>query len=145
MNFDTLQHYIRQGIYYGYPECCIQEFIQDVYVQKINYCKIKKLHEKCPILHTVFKKSIAPTLVRSTKRSNASNSTGFVPCEYHATLILEKKMELKDLIQNRKHFKKFPHNRTKKSNTHKVKFEVSNFDEIHQKNEQSKSSCSQSS
>lgn len=69
----------RNGHYYGYPSCCIREFLKD----------IDNLSE------------------RSKERQTAADG-GLVPCQNHAELILKGKINIKDLIlSTRQHPKAF--------------------------------------
>jgi hypothetical protein len=72
-NFYTL------GKFYGYPDCCINQFINKI----TNYEK----HTKDQIKVSKYK--------------------GFIPCKYHTKLILDGKMILEDLINDRKCKKEF--------------------------------------
>jgi hypothetical protein len=65
--------YVHYGHYFGYPPCCIQAFID-------RYKANKKPSEYLKA---------------------AGKGTGFIPCEYHAELILSKKMTIEDCICGR--------------------------------------------
>ena len=71
--------YISYGHYYGYPPCCIQAFIE-------RYNKNEKPSEN----------------LRA-----AGRGTGFIPCEYHAELILSRRISLHECICGRKCEKPF--------------------------------------
>jgi hypothetical protein len=74
-----IQVIFETGIYFGYPECCINNFIDDR------------------------KKGI------DTKSRNfAGNYTGFVPCKNHLDMIRNGKLKIEDLIQSRICKKPFP-------------------------------------
>lgn len=68
------------GRYYGYPNCCIQEFIKR-YIEQYE--------------HTEEQVSVA-------------NGTGFVPCIECTKKITDGEINLEGLIKNRKHFNEFP-------------------------------------
>lgn len=69
------------GIQYGYPTCCIKEFMQDLYNTSNPY-------------HT---------------RNIPDNKTGFIPCRKHTQEVLEGKITLASLIKDRKHDVPFTH------------------------------------
>jgi hypothetical protein len=80
MNTEPLRdiewHMYKTGDYYGYPRCCIKEFMETFYT---------------------FGK-------RTDKQKKASNGLGFIPCVKHAEEILEGKIKVEDLIlPTRKH------------------------------------------
>lgn len=75
------------GELYGYPKCCIKDF-----VKRVNY---NYNNPNNPIL-----------VKRIPKR--ISEGTGFIPCSYCSWKVLSKKCELKDLIKNRKCGLSFP-------------------------------------
>ena len=68
------EQYIKTGLFYGYPTCCIDDFVKRIFAKK------------------------QPT----GEQERAGAYTGFLPCPTHATQVLEKKVALKDLIQFRK-------------------------------------------
>jgi len=74
-----MSSFYKNGKFYGYPECCINQFIYNI--------KNKKKHTKDQIRVSKYK--------------------GFIPCEFHTKLILEGKMKLEDLINDRKCKKEF--------------------------------------
>ncbi len=66
------------GKYFGYPKCCIDEFIEDKH----------QGHPTCTEdLHKCY---------------------GFIPCEKHRQDILDGVIKLEELITNRVHKDKFP-------------------------------------
>ena len=69
----------QQGTYFGYPKCCIRSFI--------GYISGKKKRD--PI------------------QNQASHPEGFVPCKKHAKLIIQKKVKVIDLLENRVSLKEF--------------------------------------
>lgn len=73
----------RRGIKFGYPECCIKD-----YIRRIN----------------VNDKFIIPSRIKI----KASNCSGFVPCSYCSWKIMSKQCKLSDLITNRKVRTTFP-------------------------------------
>ena len=72
----TRDIYISNGIYYGYPRCCINEFIYRCN-QPIN---------------------ISPLVCVN----------GFIPCKKHTQQIIDKVIDIKDLIKNRECIWEFP-------------------------------------
>ena len=72
-----LSTYHNKGQYYGYPKCCIDNFIKK---------RVK----------------------RGSINDHASNGSGFIPCDNHATQIINKQIKLEDLILNRICEKHFP-------------------------------------
>lgn len=85
MDRKSKNQYRTFGKLFGYPDCCIEEFIS---------CVADK--NKDPFLRTK----------RIPRRM--SNHTGFIPCSYCAWKILTKQCELKDLIKDRTFYKPFP-------------------------------------
>ena len=65
------------GLYYGYPSCCIEEFIMNNIYNK-----------GCSLITAAY--------------------GGFVPCEKHTMLILNKKINIRDLIGKRSSQYAFP-------------------------------------
>ena len=63
------------GIFFGYPKCCIDQFLHD--------CR---------------------TGIKFIDRKNRlkASKNGFVPCEHHAELINRKTITIHSLINNRK-------------------------------------------
>lgn len=78
-----MNQYESYGKLYGYPKCCIQQFIW-----RVNNCVPPKRIQK-----------------------KVSNSTGFIPCYYCSRKVLSKQCKLEDLIQNRIEILKFPNSR----------------------------------
>jgi len=67
----------QNGIYYGYPSCCIEEFIMN------------NVYEKgCSLISAAY--------------------GGFVPCQKHTQMILNKKINIRDLIGKRSSQYEFP-------------------------------------
>ena len=71
---------ILKGKYYGYPECCIAQFIDDLFGGR----NISELREK------------------------AGRGTGFIPCNDCAVQVLVDKVPLDSLIKNRMCNTEFP-------------------------------------
>lgn len=65
------------GIFYGYPSCCIKNFENNL---------LQPCHERNKIYNLNLK---------------VSNKTGFIPCNEHTQQILDKKIVLEDLIVSR--------------------------------------------
>jgi hypothetical protein len=73
-------HLWHNGLYYGYPQCCIDNFIE-------TYKKIQK---------------------RTDEQERAHMSTGFIPCHKHALEIIAGQRTLESLIlPTRKHNRPF--------------------------------------
>ena len=68
------EQYLKTGLFYGYPTCCIDDFIN------------RTLAKEPPFV----------------EQERAGAYSGFLPCPTHAKQVLEKKVALKDLIQLRK-------------------------------------------
>jgi hypothetical protein len=66
---------IKQGEFYGYPSCCTRSF-----------CRFFINRDKYP---------------RDPIQNKNAHAEGFVPCLKHAKLLSNKKIILRDLIQNR--------------------------------------------
>jgi hypothetical protein len=83
---------VEYGEYYGYPKCCIHEFDDFLSRWLPEQDDIKRAE------------------IKEAKKMNfqVSNKTGFVPCDAHTQQILQQKIRLEDLIQNRKCPGKFP-------------------------------------
>ena len=62
------------GNYFGYPKCCINQFVKMVLAEK------------------------TPTRLQK----NIGEKTGFIPCSYCSWKILTKKVMLDELVQNRR-------------------------------------------
>lgn len=65
-----MEHYRAMGNYYGYPECCIYEFIQ-------RYEKKEK---------------------PSYLQTSVSEYKGFIPCIHHTNEIIAKKVTLEGVL-----------------------------------------------
>jgi len=78
------------GKYFGYPECCINEF--------------------CELIPELMAESLPDE--NDTMKLEAGhidgNFTGFIPCLKHAEQIMKGEVVLKDLIQDRKEVFEFP-------------------------------------
>lgn len=70
------------GIYYGYPECCIEFFMKNM------FDKEKRKNAQ--------------------KNFKVSEGTGFIPCTNHTKQILKKKITLHDILHNRQCETLFP-------------------------------------
>jgi hypothetical protein len=71
------------GQYYGYPKCCIIEFL-----------KVADLRRKDAAKWSELRKAKAQSY-------DVSNHSGFIPCMAHAKMIYEGKASLASLISNR--------------------------------------------
>lgn len=65
------------GLYYGYPSCCIEEYIMNNIYNK-----------DCSLISAAY--------------------GGFIPCEKHTMMIVNKKISIKDLIGKRSSQYEFP-------------------------------------
>jgi len=63
----------KTGIYFGYPQCCIDQFITN-FEKRVRVGKANK---------------------------KAANGHGFIPCDAHALQIINKQIKLEDLIHDR--------------------------------------------
>ena len=70
----------QKGRYFGYPQCCIDQFI------------------------TNFEKRVRI----GAANKNAANGHGFIPCNVHSLQIINKQIKIEDLIHNRVCEKAFP-------------------------------------
>ena len=70
------------GEYYGYPKCCIDQFVENMYSDRRN-----NIHNQM---------------------SYKASKGGFVPCIEHAEQILCREINIADLIVNRQCKTKFP-------------------------------------
>lgn len=85
MDRETLEYFVEMGIYFGYPACCIFNFLK-----------------RYDAIHT-------GKDITTIEQSRVSGS-GFVPCQEHAQQILKKQITIHELIsQNRKCKKPFPY------------------------------------
>lgn len=76
INQMSTEHLVHNGKYYGYPECCIQEFIKYYLKEKPRTDEQEKVHQ----------------------------FSGFIPCHQHALEILAGKITLQAIIlPSRKH------------------------------------------
>ncbi len=73
--------FISIGIYYGYPECCIKNFVRNILCKGKYASAIKK----------------SPSRIQR----RISNHCGFIPCSYCCWKILTKQIKIEDLIKNR--------------------------------------------
>ena len=79
-------HYEKNGVYYGYPQCCIDEFIR-------------------PVKETG---KMASWKTRPKIQQDAAEH-GFIPCQKHASRILSGKIKIHDIIlPSRRHNDPFP-------------------------------------
>ena len=69
--------YRQSGLYYGYPSCCIEEFVMNNVYNK-----------GCSLISAAY--------------------GGFVPCQKHTMMIVNKKINIKDLIGKRSSQYAFP-------------------------------------
>ena len=65
----------KNGKYYGYPDCCIQSFIDPI-----------------------SKNGRLPNATERTKAQQHTAKYGFIPCEVHAQQIQDKKITIEQLI-----------------------------------------------
>lgn len=77
------ERFILKGQYYGYPQCCIDMFTENIIFLKKH----------------------------SKEQLKASKGTGFIPCLNHTNDINSGKLTLQELIKNRKCVLKFPNDR----------------------------------
>lgn len=79
MDKEHLSKVYEMGVYFGYPKCCINWYIDDKIYGRI-----------------------------SSDRNIVGNKTGFVPCNYHIKMIERNEIKIEDLIQSRVTKKPFP-------------------------------------
>lgn len=78
-----INQWIKYGQRFGYPECCIQAFIER---NKYN-----------------------DNIIRPRRiQLRIGNRTGFIPCSYCTWKVLSGKCKLEDLLKDRKERRKFP-------------------------------------
>ena len=75
---------MERGKFYGYPQCCIEEFVE-----------LK--HMKCD----------QEALMTRITEAGLYNC-GFVPCKAHLQKLIDREISVKDLIQNRECKNPFP-------------------------------------
>jgi len=78
------------GKMFGYPQCCIDQFCSE------------------PPALLKYRKPIKDDINRIKSSYINGRFTGFIPCSRHAEEILSGKLQLKDLIKNRKYPLPFP-------------------------------------
>lgn len=86
---------LNTGLYYGYPECCIKEFIEDHpldFLRKYKDIDSEKIRRQQEL---------------ELKRK-VSKGSGFIPCFHHAKQIEAGEIKLEELIRNRQHIHTFP-------------------------------------
>lgn len=72
LTLDKQNFFVKKGIYFGYPECCIKDFIS------------------------------RPDARSCTPEQNAiCNYKGFIPCQKHAIMILKGECTFESIIENR--------------------------------------------
>lgn len=81
------EYWTETGEMFGYPECCIKEFV------------IRLDHND---------KNPSDFICVKRIPSRVSEGTGFIPCSYCSWKILTKRCNLEDLIKNRKYELPFP-------------------------------------
>lgn len=74
------QYYAKMGEYLGYPKCCIDEFINDNKDGRFA-AHYRKQNGELPI---------------------EIQGVGFIPCRKHTKMIVEGKIKIQNLINNRK-------------------------------------------
>lgn len=87
MSLEFIKTSIDSGVFYGYPLCCIMEFCRDT----PEFCEKTKNN---PLL-----KEQRKTRFKASHKHK--KYTGFIPCYYHAVIILNKPESLEALIKNR--------------------------------------------
>ena len=83
-------NFIDMGLHYGYPTCCIEDFMVNAMVVQFS--------SGARTTHTE----------EQNKVSKDTGYTGFVPCQKHAKEILRGEIKLEDLIVNRQCKTPFP-------------------------------------
>lgn len=78
---DKIREY---GKAFGYPDCCIEEFIKDI-----------------NILH-----STDVDVRNEDQKDIARNTYGFVPCKMHTEMIINKAVTPEDLVRDRRNAEK---------------------------------------
>ena len=122
------------GKYYGYPDCCILEFMNSHPADFIGSKKTEEMKQKYKELTESgqYSEEVFPELANYMKlldkkkyelelKRKVSNKTGFIPCKSHAEQIQNGTLRLEDLIQNRKHEFPFPNGKLKGSEKTKSK------------------------
>jgi len=78
-----MSNWIKYGKRFGYPECCIEAFIE----------------------RNIDDENIIPP---NRIQIRVANSKGFIPCSYCCWKVISGKCKLEDLINNRKERREFP-------------------------------------
>ncbi len=81
MKYPKLIQFYQSGQFFGYPQCCIDEFVE----------RVAKIQLEGTSANTDLSK----------ERLEASDFTGFIPCQKHAEQIVAKEITLESLISNR--------------------------------------------
>ena len=76
-NNQQSNNYLDNGTYFGYPKCCIKEFLIDL---EIGILFVNK---------------------RNRMKRIKAGKNGFIPCKKHARLINKKEITIDNLIKNR--------------------------------------------
>ena len=87
------------GKLYGYPDCCINEFIQLVTEKTILYDKANDLSTE------ELEEKLYDFNCTKYLNYKVSDNTGFIPCNYHTKQIFLYRLKLSDLIINRSNTK----------------------------------------
>ena len=78
---------MERGKFYGYPQCCIEEFVELKHMKGDQDALMMRITEA------------------------GLYNCGFVPCEVHLQKLIDGEISVKDLIQNRECKNPFPHGR----------------------------------
>lgn len=71
----------KAGRFFGYPECCIDEFEARIILAEVNGGKYEKSYAEIS--------------------GCSSHGTGFIPCKNHTDQILSGELRVEDIIKNR--------------------------------------------
>jgi len=86
--YEDYKHKNKIGEYYGYPKCCIDNFMANILTGKMRKPEYKD-------------------------NIKAANGTGFIPCNKHSEQILKRDINLEDIIHNRSCELPFPNDKGK--------------------------------
>ena len=96
---EDIEFWKQNGKYFGYPQCCIDAFCNRVGVE------------------------LTP------EQNSVIDNHGFIPCQHHAIMILQKRTTLKELISNRECQYDYPMD---DYDAELVKFIIDNDEELRQ-------------
>lgn len=88
---------IRIGQYYGYPQCCIDDFFETADVDIVTGCMRADYLQRRKD-HNMRQEQLAQAGVNP---KHLCDRSGFIPCRNHCQMVIDDKIQIKDIIVNR--------------------------------------------